>query len=258
MATLVVCASGFTTQEKAKISENVTELGGKFEADLTQAAQVLIAKHYGTLKTQTSSDKNIPIVTIKWLDDSYRKKKFNDHFMRYKLNLFAGLKIWPYRIPKEKTRAIQKKGGQIVENFSPDCFCVITANKNISYLQYCLPETKIIPEEWLDECLKMNKWIDPQTIVIAKSINDDDYVQEYYLGKCVFWVDGIDPEEERDLKELIIIGGGTYVNKFLPRVTHIITRDMKKHPLNVRKVSPEWLRDCSLQKICIPGPIAII
>lgn len=65
METVVVCASGFTSEEKASIAQKVEHLKGKFEADLTQSASVLIAKHHGTMKTVTSIERNIPIVCIK-------------------------------------------------------------------------------------------------------------------------------------------------------------------------------------------------
>ena len=142
---LVVCASGFSASEKIVIENMVIELGGVFEANLTTVANVLVAKRQGTLKSTTSSEVlRIPIVTEKWLFDSYKKKSFIKLYDRYKLSLLGGLKLWTYKLDNTYKAKIKKLGGILTGHQSQECFGIITDPEYQKLLQLCMPGMKVL------------------------------------------------------------------------------------------------------------------
>lgn len=185
MSNIVVCASGFSASEKIGIENMVLELGGIFESDLTTMANLLIAKHQGTLKSTTSSEVlKIPIVTEKWLYDSYKKKSFIKFYDRYKLPLLGGLKIWTYKLDTVRKNKIKKLGGILTSHQSQECYCMITENKYQKLLQLCMPGMRVATTQWLDQIISEKKWIDPD-LCIKKEVEQTD--QELYLAHCIFF-----------------------------------------------------------------------
>lgn len=246
MSNIVVCASGFTAAEKIGIESMVCELGGVFEADLTTLASVLIAKHQGTLKSKTSAEVlKIPVVSEKWLYDSYKKRKFIRIFERYKLPLLGGLKIWTYKLDPSQKLKIRKLGGILTNHQSQECFCIITEPEHQKILQLCMPEMKVLTSQWLESIISENKWVDPEVYSVP---NIDSAKQELYLSKFVFYIDDLIEEESKIIKEIIILGGGTYVNTQHPCATHVISALGKKNIPNTIKLTPTSFMEACLNK----------
>ncbi|OMJ92758.1 hypothetical protein SteCoe_4386 [Stentor coeruleus] len=246
MSSIVICASGFSPSEKSVIENMVLELGGIFEDDLTTSASVLIAKRQGTLKSTTSSEVlKIPVVTEKWLHDSYRKKSFIKSFHKYKLPLLEGLKIWTYKLDKGRKKKIKKCGGILSSHQSKECYCIITEPEYQKLLQLCIPDMKITNTQWLDKIIEEKKWVDPGLYLIA---NFEPKEQELYLAHWVFFIEDLDEEENKVIKEIIILGGGTYVNVWHDMTTHVITNDCKKNYANAVKITPKKFMESCLNK----------
>ena len=246
MSNLVICASGFSASEKKGIENMVLELGGIFESDLTTLANILIAKHQGTMKSTTSAEVlRIPIVTEKWLYDSYKKKSFIKFYDRYKLPLLGGLKIWTYKLDSSRKNKIKKFGGILTSHQSQECYCIITEPKYQNILQLCMPGMKVATTQWLDQIVSEKKWIDPEFYPIKEA---DHVEQELYLAHCIFYLEELGEEENKVIKEIIILGGGTYVDNLHPRVTHIITSNANRGTGSVVRVSPKHFMEACLHK----------
>lgn len=246
MSSIVICASGYSPSEKSVIENMVLELGGIFEEDLTTSASVLIAKCQGTLKSTTSSEVlRIPVVTEKWLYDSYKKKYFIKSFHKYKLPLLGGLKIWTYKLDKGRKKKIKNCGGILTSHQSQECYCIITEPGYQKLLQLCVPGMKVANTQWLDKIIEEKKWVDPGLYSIAEV---EPKEQELYLAHWVFFIEDLGEEESKVIKEIIILGGGTYVNVWHTMVTHVITNDCKKSYVNAVKITPKQFMESCLNK----------
>ena len=246
MPNLVVCASGFSPVEKRGIDSMVSELGGIFEEDLTTLANVLIAKRQGTLKSKTSTEVlRIPVVSEKWLYDSYKKKSFIKMYERYKLPLLGGLKIWTYKLDSSRKSKIRKLGGILANHQSQECFCIITEPEYQKMLQLCVAGMKVVTTLWIDRIVEENKWVDPEVYTLQTA---EPSTQELYLAKCVFYIDDLGEEERKVIKEIIILGGGTYVNSLHPCITHVISAEGKRAISNTIKLTPNCFMEACLNK----------
>jgi hypothetical protein len=246
MSNIVVCASGFSPAEKIGIESMVCELGGIFEADLTTVASVLIAKHQGTMKSKTSVEVlKIPVVSEKWLYDSYKKRTFIKIYERYKLPLLGGLKIWTYKLDASLKSKMRKLGAILTNHQSQECFCIITEPEHQKILQLCMPEMKVVTSQWLESIITENKWVDPEVYAVP---NTDCTKQDLYLSKFVFFIEDLLEEESKIIKEIIILGGGTYVNTVHPCITHVISTVGKKSIPYSIKLTPTGFMEACLNK----------
>jgi hypothetical protein len=246
MSQVVVCATGFSPSEKHGIESMVHELGGRFIDDLTTIATVLIAKHQGTLKSRTSTDVlKIPVVSEKWLYDSFKKKTFTKFYERYKLPVLGGLKIWTYKIDTNRKSKIRKLGGILATHQSQECFCILTDPEYQKMLQLCVPGMKVVTSLWLDRIIEEGKWIEPEDYAVQTT---EPTTQELYLARCVFFIDDLAEEEGKVIREIIILGGGTYVNSQHPCITHVISAEGRKAIPNTIKLTPNSFMQACLNK----------
>jgi len=242
MNKLVVCLSGFSNEEKQKLETLIKSLEGVFEANLTKSAGVLVVGKTATPKYWSALNYlKIPVVRAQWLKDSARRKKFLKNYTFYKPKLFFNLHIGTYKVPR-KTQQIIKKHGGILNSDEKGCFdYIVTTKQHFRTLKLISDKCSLISTDWIHRSVKFKKLLSPQDF---ENVSETETEQLTHLDKYLFYIDGYSEEDKNLIVELINTGGGSYLDKLLPCVTHVISPF--KSFRNKRTVTKEWL-----QNVCI-------
>jgi len=83
----LICVEGTFDDTHQEIMDKITNLGGKFSKSINQSCTHLITtqRNYDddSSKVKKAKDKDIPIMNINWLKDTYKEKKiFNSKRLR--------------------------------------------------------------------------------------------------------------------------------------------------------------------------------
>uniref|UniRef100_A0A1S3E5C7 DNA topoisomerase 2-binding protein 1-A n=2 Tax=Cicer arietinum TaxID=3827 RepID=A0A1S3E5C7_CICAR len=165
-----VLASGFDADEKVKIEELVTEMGGALHTKLSSDLNFVIVKNVLALKYKWAL--NIlkkPIVTYEWL-----KQCSDEHRVvpqeSYKVLPFSGLKICVTGIPADKRKEMEKlilqNGGKYSAELTKKCTHLISdAPEGDKYK---------VAKRWGHIHIVTMKWFD-QSIARRACLNEESY-----------------------------------------------------------------------------------
>eukprot|EP00052_Salpingoeca_macrocollata_P026878 m.252162 g.252162 ORF g.252162 m.252162 type:complete len:365 (+) comp22657_c0_seq1:1543-2637(+) len=70
---LVVCVTGFANLERVRIKFMLSQIGVEFSGPFRSSNHLLIAKSLTGLKCQKALEWHLPIVSFRWLEDTYRQ-----------------------------------------------------------------------------------------------------------------------------------------------------------------------------------------
>ncbi|KAJ7299162.1 hypothetical protein O6H91_Y168400 [Diphasiastrum complanatum] len=119
-----VLTTGFTTQEKAKIEQLVSSMGGVCDANVSATLSCVIAKNVLTPKYKLTSSLRKPVVSIDWLYQCWREHRIVP-FEPYRLLPFTGLTICATQIPADMrskiSEAAEKSGGSYSADLTRIC-----------------------------------------------------------------------------------------------------------------------------------------
>ncbi|XP_057442668.1 uncharacterized protein LOC130734326 isoform X2 [Lotus japonicus] len=163
-------ASGFDADEKVKIEELVTEMGGILHTKASLDLNFIIVKNVLAAKYKWAL--NIlkkPIVTYEWL-----KQCSDEHRVvpqeSYKVLPFSGLRICVTGIPADKRKEMEKlilqNGGKYSAELTKNCTHLISnAPEGDKYK---------VAKRWGHICIVTSKWFD-QSIARRACLNEESY-----------------------------------------------------------------------------------
>ncbi|OVA14610.1 BRCT domain [Macleaya cordata] len=180
-----VLASGFLKDEKVKIENLVTAMGGVFQTKASLDINFVIVKDVLSAKYKWAL--NIlkkPIVTISWLYQCWTEHRVVPQ-EPYRVLPFSGLAICATRIPadlrKEMEKAIVQNGGQYSADLTKKCTHLVS-DISFSYILCCILDILYAPEgdkykvarKWGHIHIVTKKWLD-QSITRKACLDEESY-----------------------------------------------------------------------------------
>ncbi|KAF9431651.1 hypothetical protein BGZ76_011889 [Entomortierella beljakovae] len=132
-----ICSTGITINEREDIRRLVEEMGGKVSGDLAMETTHLIAKNKDSEKYKTAYKLGIPVISEKWIQDTYKDWKegkplnINKSIEDYVIGPLNGCQICVTGMPIDPA---DQEGVDKVENLEDDTLQIVPKSM---YLEMC-------------------------------------------------------------------------------------------------------------------------
>jgi len=239
---LLLCTTGFSSEENKLIKAKIEKLGGTFNKDLLSNTNFLIIKRINTDKVISAVENHIKLVKKEWIDENNFDKYLD--YEKCTPGCFYGISLFLFGFNekeiKDMKEQINQKDGKVFTN--PDDADIIIVKSDSGYIDEEIEKmekykSKIVAQKWYYNCITKNEYkpIDEKEVLLNLDAIKNNYekiiteiesgqntkYKDLFIGKK-FSIEGFRNETKSKIIDIITFCSGFYFDIIVKSTNYVI------------------------------------